>query len=69
MHDAYPHCAGNAPCCFLLLMQGGLSKATRQLHVSEDVFGGYNHTLRGGQIKYKEYIACGKVRADARGSW
>ncbi len=42
--------------------QGGLSKATRQLHISEDVFGGYNHTLRGAQIKYKEYISCGKVR-------
>jgi hypothetical protein len=42
-----------ALCCSL---QGGPSKATRQLHISEDIFGGYNHTLRGGRIKYREYI-------------
>ena len=41
--------------------KGGVSKATRQLHISEDIFGGMNHTLRGGQIKYREYISCGKV--------
>lgn len=28
--------------------RGGLSKATKEIHVSEDVFGSYNHTLRGG---------------------
>ncbi|PNH09351.1 putative callose synthase 6 [Tetrabaena socialis] len=42
-----------------IMTRGGVSKATRQLHISEDVFGGFNHTLRGGQIKYKEYISCG----------
>jgi hypothetical protein len=42
--------------------QGGFSKATRQLHISEDVFSGYNHTLRGAGIKYREYISAGKGR-------
>ncbi|GLC51113.1 hypothetical protein PLESTB_000467200 [Pleodorina starrii] len=45
-----------------IMTRGGLSKATRQLHISEDVFGGFNQLLRGGQIKYKEYISCGKGR-------
>jgi hypothetical protein len=44
-----------------LVPQGGISKATRQLHLTEDVFCGCNHTLRGGRIRYKEYISCGKV--------
>lgn len=39
-----------------------MSKATRQLHISEDVFGGYNHCLRGGDLKYREYISVGKGR-------
>ena len=30
--------------------RGGISKATRNLHVSEDVFGGLNAALRGGKI-------------------
>ncbi len=33
-------------------LQGSVSKATRQLHISEDIFGGYNHTLRGARIKW-----------------
>ncbi|KAG2442515.1 hypothetical protein HXX76_002601 [Chlamydomonas incerta] len=45
-----------------VMTRGGVAKATRQLHISEDVFGGMNHTLRGGQIKYREYISCGKGR-------
>ena len=36
--------------CFSLVpqcsSQGGVAKATRQLHISEDVFSGYNHTVR-----------------------
>lgn len=42
--------------------QGGVSKATRGLHVSEDVLGGLNHTLRGGRIKYTDAVSCGKGR-------
>jgi hypothetical protein len=29
------------------MTNGGVSKATKSLHVSEDVFGGYNVMLRG----------------------
>ena len=32
--------------------QGGVSKASRQLHLSEDIFGGMNLVLRGGRVKY-----------------
>ncbi|KAG2500666.1 hypothetical protein HYH03_001432 [Edaphochlamys debaryana] len=45
-----------------VMTRGGMSKATRQLHLTEDVFCGCNHTLRGGRIRYKEYISCGKGR-------
>ncbi|GLC72072.1 hypothetical protein PLESTF_001201000 [Pleodorina starrii] len=45
-----------------VMTRGGVAKATRQLHVSEDIFGGMNHSLRGGRIKFREYIACGKGR-------
>ena len=45
-----------------VMTRGGVSKATRAFHISEDVFAGYNHVLRGGRVKFKEYIACGKGR-------
>ena len=41
---------------------GGVSKASRTLHVSEDIFGGLNAVLRGGEVEYEEYIHCGKAR-------
>ncbi|KAG1659988.1 hypothetical protein FOA52_009662 [Chlamydomonas sp. UWO 241] len=44
------------------MSRGGISKATRLLHLTEDVFSGCNHLLRGGRIRYKEYINCGKGR-------
>ena len=44
------------------LSSGGLSKASRTLHVSEDIFGGLNVILRGGEVEYEEYIHCGKAR-------
>lgn len=34
----------------------------RSLHVSEDVFGGYNVMLRGRDVTYVDYIAVGKGR-------
>ena len=43
-------------------MQGGVSKSTRGLHVSEDVMAGLNHTLRGGSVAYMEAVSCGKGR-------
>jgi len=41
---------------------GGVSKASRTLHVSEDIFGGFNAVLRGARVEYYEYIQCGKGR-------
>merc|ERR1711871_1415025 len=41
---------------------GGVAKASRTLHVSEDIFGGFNVILRGGTIEYAEFIHCGKGR-------
>ena len=41
---------------------GGVSKASRTLHVSEDIFGGFNVVLRGGAVEYFEFIHCGKGR-------
>ena len=38
------------------------SCACRGFHVSEDVFAGYNHTLRGARTKFLEYISVGKGR-------
>ena len=34
-----------------VLTRGGISKGTRLLHLTEDVFCGCNHTLRGGRIR------------------
>jgi hypothetical protein len=44
------------------MTNGGVSKSTKSLHVSEDVFGGYNVMLRGRDITYVDYIAVGKGR-------
>lgn len=38
------------------------SDCCRAFHVSEDVFAGYNHTLRGARTKFLEYISVGKGR-------
>ncbi|CAD7698647.1 unnamed protein product [Ostreobium quekettii] len=45
-----------------IMTRGGISKATRNLHVSEDVFGGFNAGLRGGKVTYRDYISVGKGR-------
>ena len=45
-----------------VMTRGGISKATKAFHISEDVFAGYNSTLRGGKTKFKEYISVGKGR-------
>ena len=34
----------------------------RAFHISEDVFAGYNHVLRGARVKFLEYISVGKGR-------
>lgn len=44
------------------MSRGGVSKASKALNLSEDIFAGYNNTLRGGHTIMKEYIQVGKGR-------
>ncbi|BGO97177.1 1,3-beta-glucan synthase component GSC2 [Rhodotorula toruloides] len=42
--------------------RGGLSKAQKGLHLSEDIYAGMLANERGGKIKHTEYYQCGKGR-------
>ncbi|GAA94585.1 glycosyltransferase family 48 protein [Mixia osmundae IAM 14324] len=42
--------------------RGGVSKAQKGLHLSEDIYAGMNAFERGGRIKHTEYYQCGKGR-------
>ncbi len=44
------------------LTRGGVSKASKGVNLSEDIFAGYNNALRGGQVEFKEYLQVGKGR-------
>ncbi|XP_047089291.1 callose synthase 3-like [Lolium rigidum] len=44
------------------LSRGGVSKASRSINLSEDIFAGYNSTLRGGNVTHHEYMQVGKGR-------
>ncbi|KAI9113747.1 hypothetical protein K1719_014998 [Acacia pycnantha] len=44
------------------ITRGGMSKASRGINLSEDIFAGFNSTLRGGNITHHEYIQVGKGR-------
>ncbi|WOG91817.1 hypothetical protein DCAR_0311072 [Daucus carota subsp. sativus] len=44
------------------LTRGGISKASKIVNLSEDIFSGYNSILRGGYITHHEYIQVGKGR-------
>ncbi|XP_062206905.1 callose synthase 11-like [Phragmites australis] len=44
------------------LTRGGISKASRVINISEDIFAGFNCTLRGGNVSHHEYIQVGKGR-------
>ncbi|XP_023530416.1 callose synthase 7 [Cucurbita pepo subsp. pepo] len=44
------------------ITRGGISKASRVVNLSEDIFAGYNSTLRGGFVTHHEYIQVGKGR-------
>eukprot|EP00250_Pteridium_aquilinum_P004273 c14499_g1_i1 orf=375-5705(-) len=44
------------------LSRGGISKASRAINISEDIFAGFNCTLRGGNVTHHEYIQVGKGR-------
>jgi callose synthase len=44
------------------ITRGGISKPSKQINLSEDIFAGFNSTLRQGNITHHEYIQCGKGR-------
>ncbi|KAH7422298.1 hypothetical protein KP509_12G002500 [Ceratopteris richardii] len=44
------------------LQRGGISKASSKINVSEDIYAGFNCTLRGGNVTHHEYIQAGKGR-------
>lgn len=35
---------------------GGVSKACKGIHLSEDIFAGFNYVLRGGESTQADYI-------------
>jgi callose synthase len=45
-----------------VMTNGGVSKASKGINLSEDVFSGYNVTLRGGLVTHVEFMQCGKGR-------
>lgn len=45
-----------------VMTEGGMSKASRGINLSEDVFAGFNATIRGHSIGFKEYAQVGKGR-------
>lgn len=47
---------------FWFLTRGGISKASRVINISEDIFAGFNCTLRGGNVTHHEYVQVGKGR-------
>ncbi|GFP98304.1 callose synthase 11 [Phtheirospermum japonicum] len=47
---------------FWFLTRGGISKASRVINISEDIYAGFNCTLRGGNVTHHEYIQVGKGR-------
>ncbi|KAG4157066.1 hypothetical protein ERO13_D02G038766v2 [Gossypium hirsutum] len=44
------------------MTRGGLSKASKVINISEDIFAGFNCTLRGGSVTHHEYVQVGKGR-------
>ncbi|XP_034679163.1 putative callose synthase 8 isoform X2 [Vitis riparia] len=44
------------------ITRGGISKASKTINLSEDVFAGFNSTLRRGYVTYHEYLQVGKGR-------
>ncbi|TMW60587.1 hypothetical protein Poli38472_000629 [Pythium oligandrum] len=44
------------------MTRGGISKASKGINLSEDIFAGYNNCLRGGSVTFPEYVKCGKGR-------
>ncbi|KAF9590661.1 hypothetical protein IFM89_036153 [Coptis chinensis] len=44
------------------ITRGGISKASKIINLSEDIFSGFNSTLRGGYVTHHEYMQVGKGR-------
>ncbi|XP_058090544.1 callose synthase 9 isoform X3 [Magnolia sinica] len=44
------------------ITRGGISKASRIINISEDIYAGFNSTLRLGNVTHHEYIQVGKGR-------
>jgi len=44
------------------ITRGGVSKASKGINLSEDIFAGYTNVLRGGSVGFKEYVQVGKGR-------
>ncbi|TKY73602.1 Callose synthase 10 [Spatholobus suberectus] len=44
------------------ITRGGISKASRVINISEDIYAGFNSTLRLGNVTHHEYIQVGKGR-------
>eukprot|EP00644_Phytophthora_capsici_P007848 jgi/Phyca11/536781/estExt2_fgenesh1_pg.C_PHYCAscaffold_630011 len=45
-----------------IMSNGGVSKASKGINLSEDVFAGYNVALRGEKVTHQEFMQCGKGR-------
>jgi len=43
-------------------MRGGISKSSKGINLSEDIFAGYNNVVCGGQVAFKEYLQVDKGR-------
>jgi callose synthase len=44
------------------ITRGGISKSSKGINLSEDIFAGYANVIRGGSIGFKEYVQFGKGR-------
>lgn len=44
------------------ITRGGISKSSKGINLSEDIFAGYNNVIRGGSVGFKEYLQVGKGR-------
>jgi len=58
LHYGHPDCFDF---CFVIA-QGGMSKMSKTINVSEDIFGGMNVVARGGKIDYVDYMHIDKGR-------
>ena len=48
------------------LTRGGASKASKEIHLSEDIFAAFKTIMAGGSIVFREYHCVGKVSSKPR---